>query len=248
MNTIKSDIRYFTQKVKDNPDDSFAHARLAKVYWNQGQIKLAEKHAFIAMEISPMVPDPYWILAAIWMFRGEDKEKAYLMAEKGYRLSPDLIEAIVIYAKACIGTNLTRQGIDLLEGAVKQEPENWWARINLFYAYKEAKDDAKAMNEIRKVVGIHPSLFTVNLWIQNFFTTKTGKIVYALIGIIYTLSIISAILFRFPGLMMIPIVWHSQLIIAGMIQIRANNKKGWKGLIIGALLEILYLLIIWWIV
>lgn len=247
MKKAKREIEYFSKKVKEFPDDAVAHARLAKAGWYVGQIKLAEKHASIAMNISPSIPEPYWILAAVMMFNKQDKAKSFALAEKGYQLDSSSVEAKVIYANACIDSNI-EQGITLLEQAVQQEPENWWSRINLYYAYKSAKYEEKASAQIRRILKIHLTPFTINLLLQDFYATKNGKIVNIFLSILYGISIILAIVFQIPWLMLFPIVWHSQLILVGYLQIRAKNGQGWKALLIGIVVESMYLAIGWWIV
>lgn len=247
MKSAKKEIDYFIRKVNKFPDDAVAHARLAKACWYEGQVELAQKHAQIAMSISPSIPEPYWILAAVMMFNEQNKELSFALAEKGFHLNPDSVEAKVIYANTCIISNV-EQGIVLLEQAVQQEPENWWARINLYYAYKTAKFEEKAAAQIRRILKIHLTPFTINLFLQNFYTTMQGKIINIFLSIIYGASIISAIIFQIPWLMLFPIVWHSQLILVGYFQIRMKNKKGWKPMIIGFLLETVYVLIGYWII
>ncbi|NMC34003.1 MAG: hypothetical protein GYA36_16305 [Veillonellaceae bacterium] len=246
MENAKREIEYFTRKVEEFPDDAVAHSRLAKAAWYQGEVELAQKHASIAMSISPSLPEPYWILAAVMIFKKQNKEISFALAEKGYQLDPDSVEAKVVFANTCLGAN-TEQGIAMLEQAVQQEPENWWAQINLYYAYKTANYEEKASALIRRILKIHLTPFTINLLLQDFYATKKGRIINIFLSILYGISIILAIVFQIPWLMLFPIVWHSQLILVGYLQIRGKNKQGWKALSIGILIESIYFAIGWWI-
>ena len=90
--SIAKEISEYKSHLKENPDDPDIHSRLAKAYYQQGEIDLAIEHWNQAIQLEPGLADVHHDLATLY-YRQKNYASATRLWREAIRLKPDLVKA-----------------------------------------------------------------------------------------------------------------------------------------------------------
>jgi len=134
--------------VKKRPDDLRLGMMFAGVKQKTGDTVAAIN---IYQNLLKQYPGNALILNNLaWVYNGSDRKKALLFAEKAYKATPELPQIIDSYGWFCILDGRLKEGLSLLETAVKKSPADPEFRYHLAEALRLSgeKDSARKSLEL----------------------------------------------------------------------------------------------------
>lgn len=139
------------QWLSDNPRDISVRSVLAEVYRKQGAIDLALAEY---EKIRQQQPENYALLNNIaWVYHVAGDDRALDIAKEAYRLASGKPEIIDTYGWMLVEAGKVREGLGLLEEAVKGAPDNGDIRYHYASALAEAGEQQQARKELEALLG-----------------------------------------------------------------------------------------------
>ena len=177
LNRMEEATTAFENELKYHPKDASTRVYLGERYFAAGRLSEAEKQAKLAMELEPLLPEPFYLLAKIYRKQGKTEEATELL--KKFRVKKDeeqeFIEEKLVdrtdeelaeqtaaqthYDIAMIFYN--NKMVDKAEHhflrTIALAPKNVEARYNLAVIYQENKQLDKAASLFLELLAIQPN-------------------------------------------------------------------------------------------
>jgi tetratricopeptide (TPR) repeat protein len=143
--------------IKRNPKSARVYVLTGSLEESRGNWKSAEELYRKAMELQPHYPDAENNLAYLLLERGEDTDVALSLARAAYTEAPDVPTINDTLAWAYYHKGLYRTAIDLLQDALKADPESALYHYHIGMAYGKINDRSQAKLHLRKALAIEPN-------------------------------------------------------------------------------------------
>lgn len=142
---------------KDHPTNAGAQAILGTLEEMLGDKKKAESYYKRALEIQSDQPVAANNLAYLMLENGEDVNVALTLAQVARRAMPDSPNSADTLAWAYYYKNTYGYARDLLEDALKKEPNNAAMQYHLGMVYSKLKDKTNASLHLKKAISLEPN-------------------------------------------------------------------------------------------
>lgn len=234
-------ISLYSEALKSSPHDALVYQGLAKALYKLGKYEEAERNCESAIQLDPTLPIPYVILSYLKYDRKEDFNTCYQLAERAYELAPNLPETNRCLGGASLLVDNNEQAVTLLEKALSLGLVEWQIYYNLSVACTRLNKADEAFIWGREFYKLRSSPDT---GIKLFLLFMNQRKIKNWSSVLLFGTIISAIILRFAGLLIIPAVYDSLLLVFGIYAINQGSKRSGAKTIIGTLLSFLILLVL----
>jgi tetratricopeptide (TPR) repeat protein len=150
-------IARYQKSIQQNPQDVRTYVMLASIENVRGNWKAAEDLYQRAMTVQPDYPLAANNLANLMLDHGGSVDIALSLAEVARKGMPDSPMSADTLGKAYCQKGVYGIGIDLLEEAVKKEPNNAAYHYHLGTAYEKARDLTRAKQHFQKALQLDPN-------------------------------------------------------------------------------------------
>jgi tetratricopeptide (TPR) repeat protein len=153
-------IASWQQWIDSRPGDASALALLGALEESSGNRSQAEVDYRKALEIQPRQPLAANNLAFLMLQNGENTDVALTLAQTARRVLPDSPSTADTLAWAYFYKGTYRFARDLLEDAVKAEPDNAAIQYHLGMVYSKLRDRNDAETHLKKALSLQPNSTT----------------------------------------------------------------------------------------
>ncbi|MCF7992399.1 MAG: winged helix-turn-helix domain-containing protein [Thiohalocapsa sp.] len=176
---------HYERAIALDPGYARAYAALALAYsrdavegWapaNRGAMEQAESLILQAVQLDPEVPQIYFILAQVALYRGRHAE-AIRHAERAVSLAPGYADAYAMQAWVLHFGGRPARGLQVMERAVRLNPRvpsiYRLVRGALYYAHGM---NARAIDDLEQAVSMNPTFQMLRLWLAAAYA-GTGRL------------------------------------------------------------------------
>ena len=150
-------LRNCYEWIKKNPRYARAYVLTGSLEESRGNWKTAEELYRKAIGVQPHYPDAENNLAYLLLERGGDTDVALSLARAAHMEAPNVPTIDDTLAWACYHKGLYKTAINLLQDALKAEPESAQYHYHIGLAYGKINDRSQAKLHLRKVLAIEPN-------------------------------------------------------------------------------------------
>ena len=150
-------ISVWKQWLNAHPDDAGALAVLGMLEESRGNLQQAEAYYRQSLEIQPQQPIAANNLAYRMLENGENVDVALTLAQTARQGMPDSPTTADTLAWAYYHKGTYGFARDLLESAVKAEPDNAALQYHLGMVYDKLRDTKEARTHLNKAISLAPS-------------------------------------------------------------------------------------------
>ena len=138
------------QWLKDNPDDPGAKSVLAGSYLQEGDNANAKR---LYNEVLQKYPDHVLSLNNLaWLMHEEGSPEAVKLAERAYRMNPDLANVADTYAWILIESDQVEQGLTLLRKVIDKGAKDPSIRYHYATGLSRSGDRLRAVSELESIL------------------------------------------------------------------------------------------------
>jgi tetratricopeptide (TPR) repeat protein len=219
-------INLLISEINGNPNDAKLYFNLSKAYFRSKQFIKSKYYAEKAIVLDPTIAEAYLILSYITYAMEKDINKCYGYAEQAYQIDPMSLNVLNYFGRINITFMKKKEGIRLLEQAIKISPSNKEILTNLILGHYMLSKNNQYYSEIKNLFHLYPS-FTTGVWYLDglFFNRyKDSNIYIAMHVVIFSLSFIVSFLLKTPGLLSIPIIYTIRSLLLGIYLFRYPRR------------------------
>jgi tetratricopeptide (TPR) repeat protein len=148
-------MKFFSDRIRDNPQDAFAHVMLAVLWRDKGEFDKALADSNDAIRIDPRAAITYETRAAVWLDKSEPK-KALADCDEALRLDAQNVLALVRRGTAFMDMNQTDKALEEFNRAIQLDPAQSMAHVDRGWAWIEKKEYEKALADFSEAIRINP--------------------------------------------------------------------------------------------
>jgi len=155
--TVERSIAVWQDRVAKHPDDVRAYILLGMLEEGRNNRTLAQTHYQNALKIKPDQPLAANNLAYLMLSTGQNVDTALSLAQIARQGMPDSPNSADTLAWAYYHKGVYQLATDLLEQALKTQPNNATYHYHLGLAYQKMSDTAKAKTHLEKALQLAPN-------------------------------------------------------------------------------------------
>lgn len=151
----KERIKNLIDRTKREPDNAHLHVMISKAYFEDGELRKAEAHLRLALEMEPDYTEAHCNLA-VMLHAQRRLSGALHHYEAALAADSTMGAAMAGLGTLLCSTNRQSQGIDYLEQVLALAPSRLKARFNLAVAYHQVDDFAKSIAHLLVLLSEQP--------------------------------------------------------------------------------------------
>ncbi|GAA3961728.1 tetratricopeptide repeat protein [Allohahella marinimesophila] len=147
--------RILKRVVAEDPDNTEARARYARLLLAAGQLDEALKQTAILAKALPEDPDTF-VMRAGALFQVGDEAGGQAALDKAVQLDPDNSDALLLMATRKMAEGDAKAALALLDRGVKQTPKSMSMQLMKVQALNELEDYTAAIGVFQQLVDYYP--------------------------------------------------------------------------------------------
>ncbi|WP_416396436.1 tetratricopeptide repeat protein [Allohahella sp. A8] len=147
--------RTLKRVVAEDPENTEARARYARLLLAAGQLDEALEQTEILAKALPEDPDTL-VMRAGALFKVGDEAGGQAVIDKAIQLNPDNSDALLLLATRKMADGEAQAALELLERGVKQSPKSLSMQLMKVQALNELKDYKSAIGVFQQLVDFYP--------------------------------------------------------------------------------------------
>jgi tetratricopeptide (TPR) repeat protein len=148
-------MKFFSDRIRDNPQDAFAHVMFAVLWYDEGEFDKALADSDEAIRIDPRAAVAYETRAAVWLEKTEPK-KALADCDEALRLDAQNVLSLVRRGTAFMDMNQTDKALEDFGRAIQLDPTYSTALVDRGWASVEKKEYDRALADFTEAIRINP--------------------------------------------------------------------------------------------
>jgi tetratricopeptide (TPR) repeat protein len=154
--SVADAVASYQQAIQQNPQDIRPYVLLGSLEESQGNWQAAQQHYQEALKVQPDNPAAANNLAYLLLQHDGNVDVALSLAQSARRGLPQAPNTADTLAWAYVNKGVYGLAIDLLQGAIKDSPQNPSYYYHLGVAYKKSNDPAHAKVQFERALHLNP--------------------------------------------------------------------------------------------